>query len=310
MTNKYEAIGLDMLGDEERARAATVEFAASTTPAQEAEAAALSQRTGAPVDAVRADPDGARKEAARRQLAALSPTTQRWLTENPNRYALVKDDVEQVNRLGLTISRTFEAARDFGLSSGWRTLSDHLAEWDNIGDNPDAAPGVRAAPDPFYAEEIARSLFAGYERGLGNTGFVGLPDLRSAETRRAAESVARGLGYESDADYQAARTGGFIAEQERRAQQIERTSEATDQAFAKIAAANETDSVWEALGLVWEGRRAVGTVVGQSLGMGAPGLAMTAATGGTVRRRAVMPGTSPMPRAIWRASRATEPPRL
>ena len=283
MTNKYEAIGLDMLGDEERARAATVEFAAGTTPAQEAEAAALAQRTGAPVDAVRADPDGARKEAERRQLAALSPTTQRWLTENPNRYALVKDDVEQVNRLGLTISRTFEAARDFGLSSGWRTLSDHLAEWDNIGDNPDAAPGVRAAPDPFYAEEIARSLFAGYERGLGNTGFVGLPDLRSAETRRAAESVARGLGYESDADYQAARTGGFIAEQERRAQQIERTSEATDQAFAKIAAANETDSLWEALGLVWEGRRAVGTVVGQSLGMGAPGLAMTAATGGTSR---------------------------
>ena len=283
MTNKYEAIGLEMLGDEERARAATVEFAAGTTPAQEAEAAALAQRTGAPVDAVRADPDGARKEAERRQLAALSPTTQRWLTENPNRYALVKDDVEQVNRLGLTISRTFQAARDFGLASGWRTLSDHLAEWDNIGDNPDAAPVVRAAPDPFYAEEIARSLFAGYERGLGNTGFVGLPDLRSAETRQAAESVARGLGYESDADYQAARTGGFIAEQERRAQQIERTSEATDQAFAKIAAANETDSVWEALGLVWEGRRAVGTVVGQSLGMGAPGLAMTAATGGTSR---------------------------
>ena len=37
---------------------------------------------------------------------------------------------------------------------------------------------------------------------------------------------------------------------------------------------------------------------------------VTGATGGTVRRRACMPGTSPMPRAICRARRATEPPRL
>ena len=33
-------------------------------------------------------------------------------------------------------------------------------------------------------------------------------------------------------------------------------------------------------------------------------------TGGTVRIRAAMPGTSSMPRAMWRARRATEPPRL
>ena len=45
-------------------------------------------------------------------------------------------------------------------------------------------------------------------------------------------------------------------------------------------------------------------------GTGGRAVWVTAATGGTVRRRALMPGTSPMPRAIWRASRATEPPRL
>ena len=37
---------------------------------------------------------------------------------------------------------------------------------------------------------------------------------------------------------------------------------------------------------------------------------VTGATGGTVRRRAAVPSTSPMPRAICRARRATEPPRL
>jgi alcohol dehydrogenase len=37
---------------------------------------------------------------------------------------------------------------------------------------------------------------------------------------------------------------------------------------------------------------------------------VTGATGGTVRRRAETPSTSPMPRAICRARRATDPPRL
>src|SRR5690606_29277178 len=97
-----------MLGDEERARAATVEFAAGTTPEREAEAVSLAQRTGAPVDAVKADPDGARKAVERQRLADLSPTTQRWLTENPNRYALVKDDIGTLDKLGLSISRTFD----------------------------------------------------------------------------------------------------------------------------------------------------------------------------------------------------------
>ena len=51
--------------------------------------------------------------------------------------------------------------------------------------------------------------------------------------------------------------------------------------------------------------------VGRAIvGYGGCAVWVTAATGGAVRRRAVMPGTSPMPRAIWRASRATEPPRL
>ena len=45
-------------------------------------------------------------------------------------------------------------------------------------------------------------------------------------------------------------------------------------------------------------------------GTGGAACWVTAATGGTLRSRADMPSTSPTPRAICRASRATDPPRL
>lgn len=57
-------------------------------------------------------------------------------------------------------------------------------------------------------------------------------------------------------------------------------------------------------------RSALSTYGAPSSGTGGALVWVTAATGGTVRSRAPMPGTSPMPRAICRASRATEPPRL
>ena len=56
--------------------------------------------------------------------------------------------------------------------------------------------------------------------------------------------------------------------------------------------------------------QAAGNSATSSSGTGGALAWVTAATGGTVRSRALMPGTSPMPRAICRASRATEPPRL
>jgi len=270
-----------MLADVERAKASTIQFAAQTTPEQEAESLSLSRRTGAPAEAVRSDLEGARMEAQRREMAALSPTTQKWLTENPNRYALVKDELGTLDKLGLAISRTFQSSRDFGLSSAWHTLSNQMAAWDEMGRDGEAVH--RASRQPIYAEEIGSSLFAGYQRALGHAALVGMPDFRSDETRARAETVAQGLGFESDADYQASRSASFAANQERRAQQIERVSEATDAQFQNIAAANEADSLWEALGLVARSPRAVGVVVGQSLGMGAPGLALTAATGGMGR---------------------------
>ena len=47
-----------------------------------------------------------------------------------------------------------------------------------------------------------------------------------------------------------------------------------------------------------------------SSGSGGAACWVTAATGGTLRRRALMPSISPTPRATCRAKRATEPPRL
>lgn len=281
MTNKYEDIGRQMVADEDRARASVVEFAGGTSPEQEVEIRSLAQKTGAPAEAVRADPDGARLAAERARLAALSPTTQRWLTENPSRYALVKDDVGTLDKLGLAIGRTFETAQDNGLSAGWRTLSDHLARWDTIGRAGEA--GHSAAPDPFYVEEVVSAIFAGHQRGIGNAGFGAFPDLGNDASRATRETVARGLGFADDAAHQATRSAGFMANQERRAQGIERASAATDAQFQNIAAANEADSLWQALGLVAKSPRAVGVVLGQSVGMGAPGLAMTAATGGMGR---------------------------
>src|SRR3546814_14545495 len=74
-------------------------------------------------------------------------------------------------------------------------------------------------------------------------------------------------------------TGVLAANLERRAQAVERIDPQTERQFENLARANESDSLWEAMGLVARSPRAIGVITAQSLGMGARGLLATAGTG-------------------------------
>src|SRR3546814_15478700 len=75
----------------------------------------------------------------------------------------------------------------------------------------------------------------------------------------------------------------LAANLERRAQAVERIDPQTERQFENLARANESDSLWEAMGLVARSPRAIGVITAQSLGMGAKGLLATAGTGGLSR---------------------------
>src|SRR3546814_10733287 len=80
-----------------------------------------------------------------------------------------------------------------------------------------------------------------------------------------------------------AETGVLAANLERRAQAVERIDPQTERQFENLARANESDSLWEAMGQVARSPRAIGVITAQSLGMGAKGLLATAGTGGLSR---------------------------
>src|SRR3546814_16453972 len=80
-----------------------------------------------------------------------------------------------------------------------------------------------------------------------------------------------------------AETGVLAANLERRAQAVERIDPQTERQFENLARANESDSLWEAMGLVARSPRAIGVITAQSLGLGAKGLLATAGTGGLSR---------------------------
>src|SRR3546814_7786140 len=80
-----------------------------------------------------------------------------------------------------------------------------------------------------------------------------------------------------------AETGVRAANLGRRAQAVERIDPQTERQFENLARANESDSLWEAMGLVARSPRAIGVITAQSLGMGAKGLLATAGTGGLSR---------------------------
>jgi diguanylate cyclase (GGDEF)-like protein len=230
------------------------------TPEQAARATHLADKRGLPFGVVVGNLDEFEQREKLDEITDAgkrNPALGEFLSDS-RRAALAADDIGNLDRLSQAIRNTLRAGRDYGIGSAWRTWSDHVFDWENIGSGK---TGLRAAPDISYVEEVTRHAIAGWHRGQANTALL---------------AGQLGLGDETA-------TAVAYSDSERQAQAAERTSRATDKQFLNLQKANETDSLWESLGLVARSPRAIGAVTAQSLGLGAPGLAATAATGGMGR---------------------------
>ena len=135
---------------------------------------------------------------------------------------------------------------------------------------------ARATAEPNILEQVIGGIVSGWQRGKANALSL-LPDGPAVmdpstgrlTTDRSAEEAA------------------LRADQERRAQAADVTSASTDRGFQAFDRANKTGSfggaVRELAGGGTDTLGAIAVTLGQSIGMGAPGLALTAATGGGSR---------------------------
>ncbi|HAL21827.1 MAG TPA: hypothetical protein DCP40_03720, partial [Stenotrophomonas sp.] len=135
---------------------------------------------------------------------------------------------------------------------------------------------ARATAEPNILQQVIGGIVGGWQRGKANALSL-LPDGPAVvdpstgrlTTDRSAEEAA------------------LRADQERRAQAAERTSASTDRGFEAFDRANKAGSfggaVRELAGGGTDTLGAIAVTLGQSIGMGAPGLALTAATGGGSR---------------------------
>lgn len=135
---------------------------------------------------------------------------------------------------------------------------------------------ARATAEPNILEQVIGGIVSGWQRGKANALSL-LPDGPAVmdpatgrlTTDRSAEEAA------------------LRADQERRAQAAEVTSASTDRGFQAFDRANKAGSfsgaVRELAGGGTDTLGAIAVTLGQSIGMGAPGLALTAATGGGSR---------------------------
>lgn len=135
---------------------------------------------------------------------------------------------------------------------------------------------ARATAEPNILEQVIGGIVSGWQRGKANALSL-LPDGpavmdpatgRLTTDRSAEEATLR-------------------ADQERRAQAAEVTSASTERGFQAFDRANKAGSfsgaVRELAGGGTDTLGAIAVTLGQSIGMGAPGLALTAATGGGSR---------------------------
>ncbi|PZS80674.1 hypothetical protein A7X84_14095 [Stenotrophomonas maltophilia] len=135
---------------------------------------------------------------------------------------------------------------------------------------------ARATAEPNILEQVIGGIVSGWQRGKANALSL-LPDGPAVmdpatgrmTTDRSAEEAA------------------LRADQERRAQAADVTSASTDRGFQAFDRANKAGSfggaVRELAGGGSDTLGAIAVTLGQSIGMGAPGLALTAATGGGSR---------------------------
>ncbi|WP_049446599.1 hypothetical protein [Stenotrophomonas maltophilia] len=135
---------------------------------------------------------------------------------------------------------------------------------------------ARATAEPNILEQVIGGIVSGWQRGKANALSL-LPDGPAVmdpatgrlSTDRSAEDAA------------------LRADQERRAQAADVTSASTERGFQAFDRANKAGSfsgaVRELAGGGSDTLGAIAVTLGQSIGMGAPGLALTAATGGGSR---------------------------
>lgn len=135
---------------------------------------------------------------------------------------------------------------------------------------------ARATAEPNILEQVIGGIVSGWQRGKANALSL-LPDGPAVmdpatgrlTTDRSAEEAA------------------LRADQERRAQAADVTSASTERGFQAFDRANKAGSfsgaVRELAGGGGDTLGAIAVTLGQSIGMGAPGLALTAATGGGSR---------------------------
>ncbi len=150
-------------------------------------------------------------------------------------------------------------------------------------------PQMRAGPEPNYLQEFWGGLLSGWERGKAYQSHT-VPDIGGDQVGQGG--VAEGLGYASPEEMRIAGHASYLAQQERQAQAAERHTALTDAQRDNLRRANEAGWL-EAAGLVLRSPRAVGITIAESLGMAAPGLLATVATGGMGRvATAATAGTS------------------
>ncbi|MCO7468833.1 hypothetical protein NJG16_01985 [Stenotrophomonas maltophilia] len=135
---------------------------------------------------------------------------------------------------------------------------------------------ARATAEPNILEQVIGGVVSGWQRGKANALSL-LPDGPAVmdpatgrlTTDRSAEEAA------------------LRADQERKAQAADVTSASTDRGFQAFDRANKAGSFGGAVRELAGGGRdtlgAIAVTLGQSIGMGAPGLALTASTGGGSR---------------------------
>lgn len=135
---------------------------------------------------------------------------------------------------------------------------------------------ARATVEPNILEQVIGGVVSGWQRGKANA-LALLPDGPAVmdpatgrlTTDRSAEEAA------------------LRADQERKAQAADVTSASTDRGFQAFDRANKAGSFGGAVRELAGGGRdtlgAIAVTLGQSIGMGAPGLALTASTGGGSR---------------------------
>lgn len=206
--------------------------------------------------------------------ASASPALARWLGD-PNHTALSKDDTGVLAGLGRQFNSGLLSAKE---TLPWLPLPQSALDLDKERKAAAArGPQMMASPDPSWFSELVGKFQSGWEQGKAGAGLLPMPDLGSASSRAIEEQVARGLGYQDAANYDATRTAVYVADQQRRAQAADVETAATAAGFQEIADAEKTKDTGKIARAVVTNPRAVMAVVAQSLGNTAPQLALSAA---------------------------------